>query len=143
MEPIIVLDDVDTVILHLLDGEALYIMGNSNKYVKSYILKDKQLKAKYINYRMKYMGVLNDMKRVKDERGFVEIYMNLKLTKKQILSIIPYAKHVIFQDYTLLYKVRVDEVIKSIKALLIQISEAFDINKLAQYGNNAIMIYKI
>lgn len=143
MEPIIVMDDVDTVILHFLDDESLYIMGNSNKYVKSYILKDKYLKPKYVNYRMKYTGLVKDMKRVKDALGLVEVQIVLNLSEKEVNMIIPYANNIIINDGNVSYKVHVDEVIKSIKSLLHYINHEFHINKLSQYSKRNFMVYKI
>ena len=143
MEPIFMINDVDTVILHMLDDESLYIIGNSNKYVKSYILKDKYLKPKYIAYRMKYTGLINDMHRVKGYMDLVEVHIALNLSENEIKMLIPYAHNVTINNGNITYKVHIDEVIKSIKSLLRYVNDEFNINKLSQYSKRDYMIYKI
>lgn len=142
MEKVIVLNDVDNLILHLLDDEALYVMGNSNKHVKTVILKDPRLKTRYITYRMRYTGLLNDMRRMAED-GKITVRVKIDLSNNEVKMIIPYATDVMVLDGTVIYKVRIDEVIKSLKALLLYVNGQFNIHKLSQYPKQSYMIYYI
>lgn len=149
MEKIIVLYDVDKIILHMLDSEALYILSNSNKHVKTVVLKDPQLRAKYTKYRMRYTGLINDMRKMMDEDKLVEVHVNneqggvvsdaIKLTEQEAKMIMPYKTKIIIVGKEIIYKVYIDEVINSIKALLLYLNQEFDINNLTH--KQGYMIY--
>jgi hypothetical protein len=131
--------DVDRLLLLTIDEKSLFTMTHVNKNVKKFILDDRILKHKFINYKIAYLKVVKMVKSTYDYKNvYVCINIDHGLTIHQIKHMVPLSKNIkLINDYTdwITYKIHANEVFNSIE-IIVNYLDYFDISKISKNHGN-------
>jgi len=116
--------DTDKQILYLLDDFDLYKLYYTNKYIRKIILFNNGLQQRFLQFKKNIIEFKQNIENFRDDNGQIRVEIEnhrqyfTNITREDILSIIPQAKHIHIHRNIIIYHIDPEYVLKSMEYLI-------------------------